>query len=104
MSMSLAPRAHILETSGPGAIISQVCTWDGVRELGVGKAGKAGGGWVEGRHPKDYKYLSNFKMQIPCLWSCWDQIFRYHLSGKSLREKNVTYGFSLHEVFWFGLV
>lgn len=49
MTVSIAPRAHILETSGPGAIISEVCTWYNVEiwELGKEEAGKTGGGCVE---------------------------------------------------------
>ena len=76
-------------------------------------AGEGGGrqdwGWVRRVGKEDqkaYNYLSNFKMQIPCLWPCWDQIFHYHLSGKSPRgeKKMVKLSFPLHEVFCFGLV
>lgn len=59
------------------------------RNMGAGEGGgRQDCGWVcrVGKEDqKAYKYLSNFKMQIPCLWLCWDQIFHYHLSGKSLR-------------------
>lgn len=69
--------------------------------LGVGGRGGKG-------DQKAYKYLSNFKMQIPCLWPCWDQIFHYHLSGKSSRGGGwggkVKHSCSLHGVVWFGLV
>lgn len=41
-------------------------------------------------------------MQIPFLWPCWDQIFHYHLSRKSLREKKVKHSLSLHGVFSLG--
>lgn len=49
MTVSIAPKAHILETSGPRAIISQVCTLYNVEiwELGKEEAGKTGGGCVE---------------------------------------------------------
>lgn len=41
-------------------------------------------------------------MQIPFLWPCWHQIFHYHLSGKSLREKKVKHSLSPHGVFSLG--
>ena len=49
MTVSIAPRAHILESSGPGAIISPVCTWYNVEiwELGKEEVGKTAGGCVE---------------------------------------------------------
>ena len=49
MTVNISLRAHILETSGPGAIISQVCTWYNVEiwELGKEEAGKTEGGCVE---------------------------------------------------------
>lgn len=57
------------------------------REVAEEEAARLG---VEGRREdgdqKAYKYLSNFKMQIPGLCPCWDPIFCYHLSGESLGE------------------
>lgn len=68
-----------------------------------GRKGQPFLAWRVAREEKDqkaYKYLSNFKMQIPCLWPSWDSIFHYHLSGKKHQGRRLGGGGSREEVGW----
>jgi hypothetical protein len=63
----------------------------------------------EEKDQKAYKYSSNFKMQIPCLWPSWDPIFHYHLYEKKCRKgvgwgrEEGNYILSLFGALWFCL-
>lgn len=66
MTVRIASKAHIVETSGPGAIISQVCTWYNIEiwELGKEEAGKTGGGCIE--YGKKIKRPINICQTLKC--------------------------------------
>lgn len=56
--MSIALGAYTIETSGPGAIISQVCTRYNAEDLGGGEGrSKQGWGWVDREEKRRSKGL-----------------------------------------------